>query len=166
MERSVKSLTLNSFVPSLCIKYSSAGWSAGHPKAKSLSWAPEVLELSSASDLRVKFEDKSPPTGLSTPGQGAHLGHGPWSILQKGSVDGFWDPQPLYRLSTQSPFGSTCLLSCICNFLLLFFYCHVPGGSDGKASAYNVGYSRSPGEGNGNPLQYSCLENPVDGGAW
>ena len=48
-----------------------------------------------------------------------------------------------------------------------------PGGSDGKASACNVGdpgpipgLGRSAGEGNGNPLQYSCLENPVDGGAW
>ena len=48
-----------------------------------------------------------------------------------------------------------------------------PGGSDGKASAYNVGdpgliprLGRSSGEGNGNPLQYSCLENPMDGGAW
>ena len=47
------------------------------------------------------------------------------------------------------------------------------GGSDGKASAYNVGNAglipgsgRSPGEGNGNPLQYSCLENPIDGGSW
>ena len=46
------------------------------------------------------------------------------------------------------------------------------GGSDGKASAYNVGdlgsipgWKRSPGEGNGNPLQYSCLENPMDRGA-
>ena len=46
-------------------------------------------------------------------------------------------------------------------------------GSDGKASVYNVGdlglipwWGRSPGEGNGNPLQYSCLENPMDGGAW
>ena len=46
-------------------------------------------------------------------------------------------------------------------------------GSDGKASAYNVGdldsipeLGRSPGEGNGNPLQYSCLENPMDRGAW
>ena len=28
------------------------------------------------------------------------------------------------------------------------------------------GSGRSPGEGNGNPLQYSCLENPMDGGAW
>jgi len=43
----------------------------------------------------------------------------------------------------------------------------------GKASAYNVGdlglipgSGRSPGEGNGNPLQYSCLENPMDRKAW
>ena len=48
-----------------------------------------------------------------------------------------------------------------------------PGSSDGKASAYNVGdlgsipgLGRSPGDGNGNPLQYSCLENPMDRGAW
>ena len=51
--------------------------------------------------------------------------------------------------------------------------CHkiIPGGSDGKESAYNMGDSgstpgsgRSPGEGNGNPLQYSCLENPMEPG--
>ena len=48
-----------------------------------------------------------------------------------------------------------------------------PGGSDGKASIYNVrdldlipGLGRFPGEGNGNPLQYFCLENHMDGGAW
>ena len=48
-----------------------------------------------------------------------------------------------------------------------------PGSSDGKASAYNSGdlgsipgLGRPPGEGNGNPIQYSCLENPMDGGAW
>ena len=48
-----------------------------------------------------------------------------------------------------------------------------PGGSDGGESACNAGdpglipeSGRSPGEGNGNPLQYSCLENSVDGGAW
>ena len=48
-----------------------------------------------------------------------------------------------------------------------------PGGSDGKASAYNAGdpgsipgLGISLGEGNGNPFQYSCLENPMDGGAW
>ena len=48
-----------------------------------------------------------------------------------------------------------------------------PGGSGGKESAYNAKdpgskprSGRSPGEGNGNPLQYSCLENPMDRGAW
>ena len=48
-----------------------------------------------------------------------------------------------------------------------------PGGSDGKESACNVGdlgsipgLGRSPGEGNGNPLQYSCLENSIDRGTW
>ena len=48
-----------------------------------------------------------------------------------------------------------------------------PGGSDGKISACNAGdlglipgLGRSPGEGNGYPLQYSCLENPMDRGAW
>ena len=47
-----------------------------------------------------------------------------------------------------------------------------PGGSEVKASASNVGDSdsipglgRSPGEGNGNPLQYSCLRNPINRGA-
>ena len=47
------------------------------------------------------------------------------------------------------------------------------GGSDGKASACNEGdpgsipgLGRSPGEGNGNPLQYSSLENSMDGGPW
>ena len=48
-----------------------------------------------------------------------------------------------------------------------------PGGSDSKASACDAEdpgsipeSGRSPGEGNGNPLQYSCLENPMDEGAW
>ena len=50
---------------------------------------------------------------------------------------------------------------------------YYPDSSDGKASACSAvdlglipGSERSPGEGNGNPRQYSCLENPTDGGAW
>ena len=50
---------------------------------------------------------------------------------------------------------------------------YFPGGSDGKAFVYNAGdlglipgWGKFPGEGNGNSLQYSCLENPMDGGAW
>ena len=52
-------------------------------------------------------------------------------------------------------------------------YLDFPGGSDCKASVYNSvdsgsipGSGRSLGEGNGNPLQYYCLENPMDRGAW
>ena len=52
-------------------------------------------------------------------------------------------------------------------------FCVFPGGSEVKASACNLGdlssipgLGRSPGEGNDNPLQYSCLENPMDEGAW
>ena len=56
---------------------------------------------------------------------------------------------------------------------MLSKYFVFPGGSDSKESAYNagdlgliLGLGRSPGEGNDNPLQYSCLGNPMDIGAW
>ena len=59
---------------------------------------------------------------------------------------------------------------------IFFFYTlnwGFPGGSDGKESTCNAGdpgsipgLGRYPGEGNANPLQYSCLENPMDRGAW
>ena len=58
-------------------------------------------------------------------------------------------------------------------YLSLGFPGGFPGGSDGKESAYNAagpgsipGLGRSPGEGNRYPLQYSCLKNSMDRGAW
>ena len=55
----------------------------------------------------------------------------------------------------------------------LFYIWGFPAGLDGKESACIArdpglipGLGRSPGEGNGSPLQYSCLENPMDRGAW
>ena len=61
--------------------------------------------------------------------------------------------------------------SLVVGLLLLLLLSYFPGGSDGKASVYNAGdlcsipgSGRFPGERNGNPLQYSCLENPMDGG--
>ena len=58
-------------------------------------------------------------------------------------------------------------------FRILAICIGFPGGSEVKGSDCNVGdlglipgSGRSPGEGNGNPLQYSCLENPMDRGAW
>ena len=62
-----------------------------------------------------------------------------------------------------------------CVFINAFGFCFgdLPGGSDGKESAHNVGdpssipgSGRSPGEENGNPLQYSCQENAMDREAW
>ena len=57
--------------------------------------------------------------------------------------------------------------------MFLYIYVGFPGGSDCKESACNAGdpssitgLGRSPGEGSGNPFQYSCLENPMDRGAW
>ena len=57
--------------------------------------------------------------------------------------------------------------------VLFLIFNFILDGSDGKESACNAGdpdlipgSGRSPGEGNGNPLQYSCLENPKDRGIW
>ena len=67
--------------------------------------------------------------------------------------------------SSQKPI--LCIVMCICQSL------GFPGGSDGKESACNTGdlgsapgLGRSPGKGDNSPLQYSCLENSMDRGAW
>ena len=74
----------------------------------------------------------------------------------------------LYKADEQFLWANLFVFHCVNHFLMSF-----PGGSDGKTSARNVrdlglipGSGRSPGEGHGNPLQYSCLENSMDGGAW
>ena len=73
-------------------------------------------------------------------------------------------------------FFSPCIFLLFCTKRLWACVCTqsgFPGGSEVKASACNAGdqglipgLGRSPGEGNDNPLQYSCLENPMDGGVW
>ena len=72
----------------------------------------------------------------------------------------FWAPKSLQRVTAAMKLKSAYSLD-------------FPGGSYGKASAYNArdpgsnpGSGRYPGEGNGNPLLHSCLENPIDGGTW
>ena len=71
------------------------------------------------------------------------------------------------------PESQQCLCATFLKILTNWTQYSFPGGSDGKASAYNAGdpgsipgSGRSSGEGNGNPLQYSCLENPIGRGAW
>ena len=68
---------------------------------------------------------------------------------------------------------STLEIQLLLTFCYISFTCTYCGGSDGKASACNAGdlglipeLGQSPGEGNGNPLQYFCLENFKEGGAW
>ena len=68
----------------------------------------------------------------------------------------------------------TQLHTCVCVYIYIYIYIRIWASLVAqKASACNSGdlgsipgSGRSPGEGNGNPLQYSCLENPMDGGAW
>ena len=69
--------------------------------------------------------------------------------------------------------GSRCIhLTATNSFIFMADITWASDGSHGKASVYNAGdpgsipgSGKSPGEGNGNPLQHSCLENPMDGGA-
>ena len=94
--------------------------------------------------------------GLRKPAHDAHQADHPCQCL--GDV-----PPSGSSLRSESEVEVVPASPCL-GFLTLF-----PGGSEGKASAYNAGdrgsipgMGRSPGEGNGNPLQYSCLENPMD----
>ena len=64
----------------------------------------------------------------------------------------------------------------ICIFIYVYLYTYINSlscGSDSKVSAYSEGdlglipgSGRSPGEGNGNPLQFCCLENSIDRDSW
>ena len=70
--------------------------------------------------------------------------------------------------------SSVCYMYFMGHLLFVFqAQADIIGDSEVKASAWNEGepgsipgLGRSPGEGSGNPLQYSCLENPMEGGAW
>ena len=90
------------------------------------------------------------------------------------TLDQVCSSPPVLRLGqfSQGPLWLLCRV-CLLLFPPLLGGLGFPGGSDNKASAHNegdlgsiTGSGRSLGEGNGNPRQYSCLENSVDGGAW
>ena len=109
----------------------------------------------------------------------SQLFHSPFSPLSRGSLDPLW----LSVIKVVSSAYLRLLLiflpailipACASSgmaFCMMYSACF-PGGSDGKASVYNAGdpglipgLGRYSGEGNGNPLWYPCLENPMDGGA-
>ena len=86
-------------------------------------------------------------------------------VREQGQCFWNWDRSPEKR----SPSSQSALLAPVA----MIYMCDFPGGLASKASVYNAedlgsspGLGRSSGEGNGNPLQYYCLENPMDRGAW
>ena len=113
------------------------------------------------------------------------LHHGHMSLVLPFLIPWYWD-HLLYRKDKTSKQkrnqwnwkqeinrGKDGLKSCFFERSTKLMCLGFPGGSDGKESACNAGYlgsilvsGRSPGEGNGNTLQYTCLENPKDEGAW
>ena len=113
-------------------------------------------------------------SGFSVPSPASGESDGPplqYSCLENPRDGGAWWAA-IYGV-TQSQTRLKWLSSsstCICPVILLPGF---PGGSDGKEFACNAGdlglipgWGRSPGGGHGNPLQYSCLENPMERGAW
>ena len=129
-------------------------------KDSATSWAFLILKTLSHVRLVVWHLETSPHV----------LNRVLWVFLVEGSAQ-FKILHQSQRWKSLPSFLFT-LFSSPFHFFLLR-YSDFSGGSDSKASAYNVGdpgsipgSGRSPGEGNGNPLQYSCLENPKDGEAW
>ena len=104
------------------------------------------------------------------PGEGPGMQRG--SEIHQGPTLSFW----MLRWLSVYELLSSALVSFLCSFKILLppvGFVGFPGGSDGKESTCSAadlgsipGSGRSPGEGNGYPLQYSCLEDPMDREAW
>ena len=135
---------------------------------------------------RIKGLVKATPIGLALRGVIVNIlpkvwMNGSWchtsriQILAKNDSLVNWNKLPHFFHLLNGDKRSSYFTGCFCGLGELHWtlkHCF-PGGSEVKVSACNVGdlgsipgSGRSPGEGNGNPLQYSCLENPIDGGAW
>ena len=137
--------------------------------ARKIPWMEEPGRLQSMGSLRVghdwatslslstfmHWRRKWQPTPVFLPGESqgrrSLVGCSPWGRTESDTTEATWQA------------GRQAL--CICEFF--------PSSSGGKESACNAGNpalipgsGRSPGEGNGNPLQYSCLGNSMDSGAW
>ena len=92
----------------------------------------------------------------------------PWKLYKKKNQ---WLPEVLGERSTVPKIP--CAPTTHQNFSIQYCNCGHSSGSDGKVSACNAGgpgsipgAGRTLGEGNGNPFQYSCLQNSMDGGNW
>ena len=116
----------------------------------------QCMKVKSESEVAQSYPTPSDPTDCSLPGSSIH------GIFQARVLD--WGA---------IAFSDCTLYICAIYCMSVIPQTGLPGGSDGKESARNAGdpgsicgSGRSPGDGNGNPLQYSCLENSMDRGAW
>ena len=133
---------------------------------KSLQLCPTLCNPMGWSLLGSSVHGDSPGKKTGVGGHTLLQGIFPTQGLNTGLLHCRWI---LYPLSHQgSPY--THIQNLYLKIITSLILCSFPGGSDGKKSAYNAGEpvsvpgsGRSPGEGNGNPLQYSCLENSMDG---
>ena len=134
----------------------------------SLLWIMTVLSL----DTRARLFHMPTPAWRQDPRSQEVLAKalGSW---QHGNWKEFWTRDKNLSVGWWGVLPWVCLWGRWNEFQVWWGGVDITGGSDGKASIYNAGdpdsnpsSGRSPGEGNGNPLQYSCLENPMDGGAW
>ena len=129
----------------------------GALQARTLEWV--AISFSNAWKWKVKVKSLSHVWLFATP----------WTAdYQTPPSMGFSRQEYWSEVPLPSPLSAWGLHFLICNSLMGF-----PCSSVGKESAYHTGdldsiswSGRSPGEGNGNPLQYSCMENPMDRGAW
>ena len=113
-------------------------------------------------------QKSSAPGPLSTPSLSLHL----MPIQASGFFECQLGETKRKTRETHHQFSSANFIVSFFKILAVTYFLQLPGGSEVKASASNAGdpgsipgLGRSPGEGNGNPLQYSCLENPMDGEA-
>ena len=127
---------------------------------------------------RISWRRAWPLTPVLWPGESPWTEE-PGGLQAMGSHSQTWLTAPFRQTCVWGTLGSLQLVTGTAAqgsdlfFSFLQVYKSFPGGSDGRASAYNAGdpgsipgSGRSPGEANGNPLQYSLLEDPMDGGAW
>ena len=132
-----------------------------------VQWPPGPRRASSPGDAGETDGETTPRISVSsflTPQ--IQLGH--LMLTDKGTA-GQRAPCTILTTNFASHVVITLTIFAWCYFISMGF----SGGSDGKESAYNAGdpglipgSGKSSGEGNGNALQYSCLENLMDGGAW
>ena len=139
-------------------------------QARTLEWV--AISFSKAGKWKVKVKSLSRVRLFATPWTATYQAPPSMGFSRQEYWSGLPLPSP-QRVRHNWAINIFMNVFTLEKFNKLNIYGGFPGGSEVKASACNVGdlglipgLGRSPGEGNSNPFQYSCLENPMDGGAW